>query len=210
MEVTLFIFAVVYLLIILGGVTVALVWSRRRKLGFLKTTGVVLATLIVIYAIPFGDHTLGEIRKYQLCKEHGGTKIYQVVENVEGFLWETGRLREPYETFGYPFFEAHTAKGETYRYEKGPKGTLEEEQVTTPFALYFVRLLPDEEMGRHHAIGRFVIMDMRSKKILASHGTVYFRGGWLGLGGTSCSGPPSSKVGEELIRTVLKPRKVKG
>ena len=144
MELMLFVFAIGYLVIVLIGVVVALAWSIRRKLGLLKTIGVVLATLLVIYAIPFGDHTLGEIRKYQLCKEHGGTKIFQVVENVEGFMWAGvgGQGNPPYTTYGYAFIEMIDSGGRINRYTRRSDGSIDNHIVNESQARYVARLEP--------------------------------------------------------------------
>ncbi|MCW5576649.1 MAG: hypothetical protein KIT13_11190 [Burkholderiales bacterium] len=208
MEVTIFLFIVGYLIIVLIGVIFALVWSIRHKLGFLKTMGMVLATLLVIYGIPFGDHTLGEIRKLQLCNEHGGTKIYQVVENVDGFMWIAGRQGKPYDTYGYSFFEAQTADEVIFRYIKNRDSVLDEQKVDSPQARYLARLAPLEKLGRHHSIRRFLIIDMSDNKILASHGTVAYEGGWLRIiGSTVC--PHNKFDALSLVRSVLKPAKSK-
>lgn len=202
MEVAIFLFAIVYLAIILAGVTLAVIWSRRRKMGFFKATGVVLATLFVIYAIPFGDHTLGEIKKQQLCNEYGGGKIYQIAENVDGFLWKTGRESKNYDTFGYSFREVRTLKNEIYRYEKNQEGVFEERRVEVSRARYFVHRLPTENLGPHHYLSKFVIMDLRQNKILASYGSVSYHGGWLGFGSRGCPAMVFDQI--SFIKTVLK------
>lgn len=202
MEVAIFLFAIVYLVIIVTGIAMALAWSERRKMGFFKATGVVLVTLFVIYAIPFGDHTLGEIKKQQLCKELGGTKIDNIVENVDGLMWRTGRIKKPYETFGYSFLEVQTEKDEIFRYEKNPKGFLEERQVDLPRARYFFHLLPREKLGAHHSLTKFVIMDLHQNKILASRGSISYSGGWLGFSSRNC--PEGVFEATTFITTVLK------
>lgn len=207
MEVAIFLFAIVYLVIIVTGIAMALAWSERRKMGFFKATGVVLATLFVIYAIPFGDHTLGEIRKQQLCKEHGGVKVYQVAENVDGLMWRTGRIKKPYETFGYSFLEVQTEKDQIFRYEKNAEGFLEERRVDAPRARYFFRFLPEERLGAHHSLSKFVIVDLHQNKILASRGSVAYGGGWLGLlGSRSCPTQVFNAI--SFINTVLEPREL--
>ena len=208
MEVMLFLFAVGYVAIILIGVVVALVWSIRRRLGFFKTVGVVLATLFVIYAIPFGDHTLGEIKKHQLCRELGGTKIYQVVENVDGFMWlNSGGPGKPYTTHGYSFYEASALSGEILRYRKRPDGSVDEERVSFPQARYAVRQIPYEYIGKRHSISKFVIIDIKDNKVLASHGTVAYDGGWLRYGSLNCSGDQPRPDVIDLIHKVLIPAK---
>ena len=208
MEVRLFLFAVGYLLIILIGLIAALMWSGRRNYGFLKTAGVVLATLFVIYAVPFGDHTLGEIKKYQLCEEHGGTKIYQVVENVDGFMWlNSGGPGKPYTTHGYSFHEAKTMSGEVLRYTMRADGTVDEQRVAGPQARYAVRQIPYEYIGKRHSVSKFVITDTKNDKILGSHGTVAYDGGWLGYGSLNCSGNEPRLDVIEFTHRVLIPAK---
>lgn len=209
MEVTLFLFAVGYLAVIIVGASAAFKWARRRKLGFFKGTGVVLATLFVIYAVPFGDHTLGEIKKHQLCKELGGEKIFEVVENVEGFMWEkSGGPGKPYTTHGYQFHEASNLSGEIFRYTKSADGAVDRHKVESSLARYTAQRFPYENLGKHHAISRFVITDIRDNKVLATNGTVAFRGGWLGLVGSKvCPNEPFNSV--LFVQSVLKPGKSK-
>ncbi|MGV3627076.1 MAG: hypothetical protein ACO1PN_05255 [Betaproteobacteria bacterium] len=209
MELALFLFAISYLVIIFVGVTVALKWSRRCKLGFFETAGMVLATLFVIFAIPFGDHTLGEIKKHQLCKEYGGTKIYRVVENVDGFMWERsgGQGKPPYTTHGYAFYEASDLDGRIFRYTKRSTGTVDNQVVESLRAQYVVRAIRDESVGQKHVIRKFMITDANEKKVLATHGSVVFDGGWLGFGSTACPNQPFDRIA--FVNQVLKPGKSK-
>lgn len=201
-------FAAVYLVVVLIGIVVALVWSMRRGFGFFKTAGVVLAALFLLYAIPFGDHTLGEIKKHQLCKEHGGTKIFQVVENVDGFTWETGRQMQPYETFGYAFVEVRTSQGAVFRYKKLADGSIEEERTELLQARYLARLTPYEDIGQHHSVAKFTIVDVRDNKVLATRGSVAYHGGWLGFGSVTCPEERTDPI--TFVQQVLKPGKSKG
>jgi len=209
MEVALFLFAIVYLVILFVGVTVVMKWSHRRKLGFFKTAGMVLATLFVIYVIPFGDHTLGEIKKHQLCKEYGGTKIFQVVENVDGFMWERsgGQGKPPYTTHGYTFYEASDLDGRIFRYTKDSTGTVATQIAESLQARYVARAIRDESVGQKHVIRKFMIIDANEKKVLATHGSVAFKGGWLGFGSTACPNQPFDRIA--FINQVLKPGKSK-
>lgn len=208
MEVALVLFAIVYLAIILAGIVVALIWSRRRRYGLIKTTGVVLATLVIIYAVPFGDVTWGEVKKAQLCKEFGGTKIYQDVEDVDGFMWwESGGPGKPYTTHGYAFLEASNLKGEIFRYTKGADGTVDEHRVESSQARYVVRQYPHEKLGGHHSISKFVIIDRKENKILASNAHVAFDQGWMGFGSVVCPNERFNHI--DFIHQVLRPRKLK-
>lgn len=204
MEIMLFVFAIGYLVIVLIGVIVALIWSIRRRLGFLKTAGVVLATLLVIYVIPFGDHTLGEIKKHQLCKEHGGTKIFQVVEGVEGFMWAGvgGQGNPPHTTYGYPFTEAIDSSGRINRYTRRSDGSIENHIVNESQARYVARLELEKWFGPDHFVSKFTIVDVRDNKVLAAHAKVGYQGGWLGFGSLNC---PLDRFDElTLVQQVLK------
>lgn len=208
MELMLFVFAIGYLVIVLIGVVVALMWSIRRKFGFLKTTGVVLATLLIIYAIPFGDHTLGEIKKYQLCREHGGTKIFKMVENVEGFMWARigEQSKPPYTTYGYNFYETSNPDGRVFRYTKRSDGSVDGQIVNESQARYVVRS-DRKEIGAH-TIRSFIIFDKQNNRPLAKHDTVAYRGGWLGLGSVVCpynANEPFQAM--NFLSRVLSPRK---
>ena len=195
MEVRLFLFAVGYLLIILIGLIAVLMWSGRRNYGFLKTAGVVLATLFVIYAVPFGDHTLGEIKKYQLCEEHGGTKIYQAVENVDGFMWaKIGQAGIPYSTHGFAFFETSNLSGEIFRYAKNPDGSVTEQKIDKSIARYLARSTGYEKIGQHHLIRKFEILDLLENKVIATHGLIAYDGGWLGYGSVVCPAEPFDAI----------------
>ncbi len=209
MEMMLSIFFLGYLVVIGLGVGVALWWSKFWGYGKAGTTTAVLGVIFVLYAIPFGDHTLGEIKKNQLCKEYGGTKIYKVIENVDGFMWGPSRQREPYQTYGYSFYESDTIEGGIFRYSRRTDGAVDEEKVTSLRSNFLVHLMPEEQIGKRHTLRRFVIIDRRTNEILASNGTVAYKGGWLGvIGSEVCPYDPKRPFNHlEFIRNVLKPSK---
>lgn len=201
------IFFLGFLLVIGLGVGAALWWSKFWGYGKVGTTICVLGVLFVLYAIPFGDHTIGEIRKNELCKEFGGIQINRVVENVDGFMWGPVRESPPYQTFGYSFYESDTKEGGIFRYTRRADGVVFEEKVGSSLAQYLVRGLPVEKLGDHHTIRKFEIVDRHTNEILASHGTVAYKGGWLGVFGTEAC--PSRFDRVKFIHSVLKPGKTK-
>lgn len=207
MEVALFLFVNFYFVVVLTSIVVAINWSVGRGFGFFKTAGLVLATLFLLYAIPFGDHTLGEIRKHQLCREYGGVKIYVVIENVDGFMWaQSGRQGDPpHTTYGYTFFESSDMGDRIYRYTKQLDGSIDSQIVEKPRSRYVVRSTPYEKIGQQHSVRKFTIVDVHDNKILAAHGFVAFDGGWLGFGRTICPEGPFDPVG--FVQQVLKPAK---
>ena len=196
-------------IVIVVGVIAALVWSARHKYGAWQKAGVVLATLLVIYAVPFGDHTLGEIKKHQLCKELGSTKIYQVVENVEGFMWARsgGQGNPPHTTYGYTFSEESDLNSRIYRYTKRPDGSVDSQIAKESQARYVARSAPYEDIGLHHSARKFTIVDVRDNKVLATHGLVAYHGGWLGFGSVTC--PHERFDAIAFLQQVLKPGKLK-
>ena len=122
-------------------------------------------------------------------------------------MWRTGQLMEPYKTYGYSFLEVQTEKEQIFSYIKNRTGGLEEQRVTSPQSRYFARLIPSEKLGEHHSIHKFVIMDMRNNEIIASQGTVAYRGGWLGFGSVVC--PEERLDTVTFVQQVLKPGKSK-
>lgn len=206
MEVKLFLFVIGYLFIVVICLIAALTWTGRRNYGILKTIGVVLITLFVLYAVPFGDHTLGEIKRHQLCKELGGTKIYQVVENVDGFMWERSGSQgnPPHSTYGYSFTEASDLDGRIYRYTRKSSDLIDSQMVEKSQARYVARGSPYENIGPRHLVRRFSIIDVTDSKVLAVHGLVAYRGGWLGYGSVTCPQEIFDPI--TFVQQVLKPR----
>ena len=140
------------------------------------------------------DHTIGLINFKWLCQEQAGIKIYQTVDGVDGFMWETGRQAQPYTTYGYRFFEAQTHKNEIFRYVVHAKGIVEEDKVDGPKAKFLVRQEPLSTVGGHIRRSEFAIMERETGRVLASHTALHYRGGWLyrSLSGIGVTGPHCS------------------
>jgi hypothetical protein len=190
---------------------VALAWARRRKIGVWGQAGAFFAVLFLAYAITFGDQIIGIIKFKRLCDEHAGVKIYQTVENVEGIVWGTGRLVQPYTTHGYSFYEVISQKEEIYRYVLGKNEEVKEEKADTPIAKYLVRRNKDVQIGKYYKKSDFVILERNTEKTIASYTTVHYAGGWLnrelrgvGIGGSLCPAEPRKFL--DFIHSVLKPR----
>lgn len=213
MEVTLFLFALGYLTIILVGVIWAITWSSRRGYGAAKTGAVVLGVLCIIYAIPFGDYTIGLIRFNRLCKEQAGTKIHQVVENVDGYLRDSGRGPQrpsQYTTNGYPFLEQIGFKGEIFRYTRRDDGSVVEEKIDHPRSKYVFRRI-ESAIGADITKNSSTIVEVSSNQVLASHTVLYYQGGWFssfyGGPGLSRRCPREDSIeSRDLVSAVLKPR----
>src|SRR5689334_21752298 len=105
-----------YVSIVIAIVLWVLSWNGWKKFTAWGRAGIVLTVLLIAYAIPFGDHTIGLIKFRKICGERAGIHVYRTVENVDGFAWNTGRQVKPYTTHGFPFYEVVYRKREIYRY----------------------------------------------------------------------------------------------
>lgn len=209
MEVKLFLFAVAYLALVLACIVVALVWSTRRKFGFFKTAGVVLATVFLLYAIPFGDHTVGYLYFRHLCDKEAGVKIQRTVPNVEGFWWWPIQDGEIALKYGYAFVEGGVDPQKGRRYEV-LDATIVEYKDTTIKSRYAFRSSGIANLSMGIQRGGDEIVDLRTGEKLAEELGFQFRGGWMlrkvlsGSGGSSGYCPTNVDY-LKLITTVLKP-----
>jgi hypothetical protein len=203
MEMMLAIFFVGYLAIAVAGLVFAFWWSKENMYGWIKTSAMVFSLQFVIYAIPFGGITIGVIKKNRLCKEYGGTKIFRVVENVDGFMRHSVRQGQvPYTTHGFAFYEVKTRKGEIYRYTRSPHGHVVEDKIEQVKSRYVAQQLADREFGEDHRLRVFAVLDTRNNEILGSYGRIEYRGSG-GVGSSVCpAGPPFDYNG--FIKSILR------
>ena len=145
--------------------------SLRARLG------VMFAIIVAVWAIPYGDHTLGKIQFILLCGEDSGLRVFRTAMNVEGFRSLSGSANTPIQ-LGYKFFEKITSDGSIIRYEVGDKGQITEQRKATPRSRY---LVSRKETSISMQIIRIedVIVDLKTNERLAEFVQYGHRGGWL-------------------------------
>lgn len=163
-----------------SGTALAVTVYRRMKgknRSLRARLGVSFAIIFVVWAIPYGDHTLGKIQFILLCSEDSGLRVFRTVINVEGFRSISGSANTPVQ-LGYKFFEKITSDGSIIRYEVGDKGQVTEKRKAIPRSRY---LVGRKETNISLQIIRIedVIVDLKNNERLAEFVQYGHRGGWL-------------------------------
>jgi hypothetical protein len=175
-----FLVLIVVLGYFLAGLVAVIVLARslaRREISLVWKIGAPLGLAFVVWAIPYGDHMLGKYEFERLCRAEAGTKVFQVVNNVDGFKSRLSSSKSPKEQ-GYKYVERVNSNGTVDRYSLSDDGVLKVESKVTSNTPYLV----DQST---HMIGRQIIRvedkisDSRKGKLLAVHVSFGHVGGWL-------------------------------
>ena len=106
-----------YVALTIFGVVKALRWAARHGYRWKGKSSALLGVLLIAYAIPFGDHTVGYLYFRHLCEKEAGVKIYRTVSDVEGFWWWPIQSGEMALKYGYAFVEGGVDPKKVRRYE---------------------------------------------------------------------------------------------
>lgn len=186
---------------------VAYRWMAKRGRSWRARIAVVLAIGFVLWAIPYGDHTLGKIEFRTLCEKDIGLRIYRKESNVEGYRSPSGTRNTPLEE-GYRFFEKMNPDGTVTRYTlQGDKRVIEERDVT-PTSRYLVdrkRSVINAQITRSETF----VVDVTNNEKLAEYVSYAHHGGWFArqlaaMHAYSAVCPP--KPFYLVARDVLKPK----
>jgi hypothetical protein len=195
----------IYIGFVVAGILWVLSWAKRRGFGWGGRASSVLMVVLAGYAIPFGDHTIGLLKFKNLCSKYAGAMINETISNVEGFMWETGRISRPH-THGYSFYEIRTPTNEIYRYVRRDDGTVGEIKGDRPKAKYVVRRSARTTISTHVTKSQLLIQELNTARTIAGYTTLHYHGGWLirELDGIGISGPscPSEREPFETISFV--------
>lgn len=195
----------------LGIVLMFLVYRRmaKQERSWRVRIGAVLAVAFVVWAIPYGDHTLGKIEFKILCEKEAGLRIYRTASDVEGFRSPFASGNTPRQ-LGYRFVEEVHASGTIMRYTLQNDGRTVEERTSTPISRYVV----DQKasmIGIQISRSEISIVDLKTNGKLAEYVEFGHHGGWFARQLAAmhayraiCPAEPFSL--SKLIRDVLKPR----
>jgi hypothetical protein len=200
-----------YLFLTLFATAWAYRWAKRRGYGGGARITAVLGALLLAYAIPFGDHTVGYVYFSRLCATEAGTKIYRTVRDVGGFWWSPISSGAMALQYGYAFVEGGSDPEKVRRYEVKDGAVIEYKNVRSisEYAVDPVALTGPEKT-QFFVRYRRVIAEKATGEKLAEHISFHYRGGWLirallaGYGGSAAQ----CHIGidpEKLITAVLEP-----
>lgn len=166
----------------LGIVLMFVAYRRMVKRGrsLAVRLGVVLLIGFIVWAIPYGDHTLGKLEFESLCKKEGGEHITRTATDVEGFMWSlfeqpAGNPRE----LGYQFVEGKVNQnGLTSRLSATPDSSYVMEKNVTPISRYVFNLSRTTENTQIERVTD-TIVDRVTGEELAHRTEFLHRGGWL-------------------------------
>ena len=174
--------------------------------------GAAFALGFVVWAIPYGDHTVGKIYFNRLCNEEGGERIARTVEGVDGYMSVFGVPSRRPEDRGYRFYEDTVdKKGMTTRAMVNPDGSFVIEKNVAPISRYIVKWNRTSDNVQIERITT-TIEDRVSGETLARRTAFLHRGGWLmrsleamNAYGASCPpGPTDAGATISLIKKVLR------
>jgi hypothetical protein len=137
--------------------------------------------LIVFVLLPTADGYYGRIKLKQMCAEEGGLKRYKTVEGVESFY---GRDLPPSAQWlakdGYKFVEGRGLGGKPMRLSLRPDGKLLEETNLDPTELKSRYRYEHSggDFGAGFARDDYLIRDVQTNEVLASHVNISYAGGW--------------------------------
>jgi hypothetical protein len=163
----------------LGILLTFVVYRRMAKQGrsWRVRVGAVLTVAFVVWAIPYGDHTLGKIEFKILCGKEAGLRIYRSVSDVEGYRSPWVSNDSP-KAHGYVFAEQINRDGTVTRYTLRSNGTVTEERGAKPVSRY---VLDRRQIAINSQITRseYFIVDSKTNEKLAERVGFGHHGGWL-------------------------------
>jgi len=198
-----------YLALTYACATWAIRLAKRRGFGALGKSAAVLGVILVAWAIPLGDHTIGYTYFQRLCQREAGTQIYRTIEKVDGLWWPFADAQTAV-AHGYRFVEGGVDRNRVTRFEVVDQKVREQVNVSA-ISRYVVYSLSREEIGLGISKQQSVVEDSKTSERLSVRTRFFYRGGWLisailsGYGGTAgvCPKGPFDYV--NWIVTVLKP-----
>lgn len=134
--------------------------------------------LVLMILIPSGDAVVGRLHLKHLCTEEGGLKVHRVAEHVEGFMSATPWDKDFWlKNDGFQFSESPPLNGQVTRYSiQG--GKLVTENNVMPKSKYRLRSLHVGDTKDIYLQYQYVLDDVQSGEVLATHTEIGFNGGW--------------------------------
>lgn len=168
----------------------------------------VLLIGLVVWAIPYGDHTIGKIHFKILCEKEAGLRIYRTVSNVEGFRSPFASGNTPRQ-LGYKFVEEMHSNGTTTRFTVLSDNRVIEEQLAAPTSRYIVDR-KTSKISTQVTRSEYSIIDGKINEKLAEYIQFGHHGGWLprqlaAMHAYRAVCPPEPFNLSKLILDVLKP-----
>jgi hypothetical protein len=208
------VFLILIGLLIYFGLGIALMFVAYRRMAKQKRSwrtriGVVVAIGFVVWAIPYGDHTLGKIEFKMHCAREAGLRIYRTVSGVEGFRSPFASGNTPRQ-LGYNFVEEMQSNGKITRHTLQNDGRTITEAVQIPISRYAVDR-KSSMIGVQISRGEYSIIDLKTNEKLAEYVQFGHLGGWFARQLAAMHAyrsvcPPEAFSLSKLIRDVLRPR----
>jgi hypothetical protein len=199
------------LFVLIGGYLYLAWWAIQKPRALLRKAFL----LLVFVLVPTADAFYGRIELKHLCEKDGGLKIFQVIENVEGFYDEIlGPTEHWIKKYGFRYVE-----GKVYQQNNRlillPDGKLKMETDIAPRSIY----LFSSEHGyikNLYGYSRKFVKNTDTNEVLGTYTSLGFRGGWIERGLMSLFGQGDSSVAfcydknpdqeyDGLVTSVLKP-----
>lgn len=144
---------------------VAYRWMAGKGRSWRARIGVVLVIGLVVWAIPYGDHTLGKIEFKMHCAREAGLRIFRVVSDVEGFRSPFASGNTPRQ-LGYNFVEEMQSNGTITRHTLQSDGRIIKEAAPIPISRYVVDL-KSSMIGVQISRSQYFIIDLKTNEKLA-------------------------------------------
>jgi hypothetical protein len=149
-----------------------------KVVGKFKASRYKWLAVALVVLIPSGDAVVGRLYLKYLCSKEGGLKVYRVAEHVEGFMSDTSWDGDYWlKNDGFKFSESRPVNGMVTRYSM-QDGKLITENRVIPKSKYRLRSLHIGDTKNIYLRYQYVLDDMQSGEVLATHTEVGFNGGW--------------------------------
>lgn len=189
---------------------------RTKAIAGWRKAAILVATVLLAYAIPLGDVTIHSLGMRVAC-EKAGLHVYKQVA-VEGYIDSNTSpdiLAKDHERYPYRFFEFPTSQGKFKHHEHMPDGSVVTTVRDQPEAEYeiiwdYPRSLPGLHVG---SIAHVYVRHRASGEILGERLILGPRHGWIDrivLLGWFGQGLPGCPVGmptyANLVQQILLPK----